>query len=450
MSKTLPNLIPQDSATVNAAINPADFVNFIDNPYLTYEPGTTFVSVSPDGHTIDNFEVTRDTRVLDGVTCTVVLDQTHVDGVLVEKTLDYFAQDKAGNVWYFGEATKEFENGHFVGTAGSWLSGVNGASAGIIMEAHPHIGDQYDQEHALGVAQDHAQVISLSESLNVPYGLFDHVLKTAETTPLEPGALDFKFYAKGVGEISEVDAVTGDTLKLVQTRVDGTTEADTLLGYAGPDHINGNAGDDSLNGRAGADTISGGSGNDTLDGGNDTVGDHLDGGSGNDLLLTRTADQAAGGNGDDTVRLFDNAGFGTIDGGDQIGQDLRIHQGDVLQFNGSLDLTQPAVSARIHGIETLSMKDGQGNGSLTLNVNDVLDLGDGTFAPSIAGEHAPGKGAAVRVNGDSGDQLTLNGAFWNAIDASNAPHDYHVFASQSPGGNVYAVVNDDVTVHLTT
>ncbi|MGH6881668.1 MAG: hypothetical protein ACREFM_12165, partial [Hypericibacter sp.] len=167
-------------------------------------------------------------------------------------------------------------------------------------------------------------------------------------------------------------------------------------------------------------------------------------------LLTRTADQAAGGNGDDTIRLFDNTGFGTIDGGDQIGQDLRVHQGDVLQFNGSLDLTQPAVSARIHGIETLSMKDGHGTGSLTLNVNDVLDLGDGTFAPTIAGEHAPGKGAAVRVNGDSGDQLTLNGAFWNAIDAGNAPHDYHVYASQSPGGNVYAVVNDDVTVHLTT
>lgn len=450
MSKNSPSLIPQDSSTVNAVINPADFVNFIDNPYLTYEPGTTFISKSPDGSTVDNFQVTRDTRVLDGVTCTVVLDQTHVDGVLVEKTLDYFAQDKDGNVWYFGEATKEFENGHFVGTAGSWLSGVNGASAGIIMEAHPKIGDQYDQEHAVGVAQDHAQVVSLSGVLDVPYGSFDHVLQTAETTPLEPGALDFKFYARGVGEISEVDAVTGDTLKLVQTRVDGTTEADTLLGYAGPDQINGNGGNDSLDGHNGIDTINGGSGNDTLDGGSDRVGDHLDGGSGNDQLLVHTSDQALGNTGDDTLQLFDKAGFGSADGGDQVGRDLSIHQGDVLQFDGGLDLTRPSNSSRISGIETLSMKNGHGGGSLTLNVNDVLDMGSGTFAPTVPGEHAPGKGAAVRVNGDSGDQLTLNGAFWHSIDASNAPSDYHAFGSQSPGGNVYAVVHDDVTVHLTT
>jgi hypothetical protein len=449
MSKTLPNLIPHDSATVNATINPADFVPFIDNPFMTLEPGATFVSESPDGRSIDNFQVTHQTKVLDGVTCVVVRDVTITDGVLVENTLDYFAQEKAGNVWYFGEDAKAFQNGQ-VDTSGSWHAGVNGASPGIIMEAHPQVGDQYDQENAPGVAQDHAQVQSLTDSTSVPYGSFDHVLKTAETSAIEPGALEHKFYAAGVGVIAAVDAVTGEISNLVQIKVDGTNQADTLFGYGGPDQINGNGGSDSIDGHAGADTISGGWGNDTLDGGNDTVGDHLDGGSGNDRLLVRTGDQALGGTGDDTVRLFDNTGFGTIDGGDQRGHDLGIHQGDVLQFNGSLDLTQPAVSARIHGIETLSMKDGQGNGALTLNVNDVLDLGTGTFAPTITGEHSPGKGAAVRINGDSGDQVTLSGGFWNAIDASNAPHDYHVFASQSPGGNVYAVVNDDVTGHLTT
>jgi Ca2+-binding RTX toxin-like protein len=449
MSKNLPNLIPQDSSTVNAAINPADFVNFIDNPYLTYEPGATFISKSPDGSAVDIFEVTRDTKVIDGVTCTVVKDLVTQDGQLTEKTFDYFAQDKAGNVWYFGEDAQQIVNGHVVGTEGSWRAGVNGATPGIIMEAHPQVGDQYDQENAVGVAQDHAQVLSLSESSTVPYGSFDHLLKTAETSLVEPGALEYKLYAAGVGAISAVDAVTGDTSLLVQIKVDGTNQGDTLFGYAGPDQISGNGGNDSLDGRDGIDTVYGGSGNDTLDGGNDTVGDHLDGGSGNDRLLVRTADQAVGGSGDDTIRLFDNSGFGSIDGGDQRGQDLRVHQGDVLQFDGSLDLTQPGVSARIHGIETLSMKDGHSGGSLTLNVNDVLDLGDGTFAPTIQGEHAPGKGAALRVNGDSGDQLTLNGTFWNAIDASNAPHDYHAYASQSPGGNVYVLVHDDVTVTLT-
>jgi hypothetical protein len=375
---------------------------------------------------------------------------TTVDGVLQENTLDYFAQDTLGNVWYFGEDAKSFDNGH-VDTSGSWRAGVNGAEPGIIMEAHPQVGDEYDQEIAdADGAHDHAQVLSLTDAVSVPYGSFDHLLKTAETSITEPGALEFKSYAAGVGVISDVDPVSGDVSLLVQIKVDGTNQGDTLFGYGGPDQIEGKGGSDSLDGHDGGDTIYGGSGNDTLDGGNDTVGDRLDGGSGNDLLLTRIADQVAGGNGDDTVRLFDNSGFGMIDGGDQKGHDLGVHQGDVLQFNGSLDLTLPSVSGRIHGIETLSMKDGQGGGSLTLNVNDVLDLGDGTFAPQIDGEHAPGKGAALRVNGDSGDQLTLNGAFWNAIDASNAPNDYNAYASQSPGGNVYVLVHDDVTVNLTS
>jgi Ca2+-binding RTX toxin-like protein len=443
-----PIQLPQDTAAANAAVNPADFVPFIDNPFMTLEPGATFVSESPDGSTIDNFEVTRDTKVVDGVTCVVVKDTTTVDGQLIEKTFDYFAQDKDGNVWYFGEAAKQYENGHLVGTEGSWQAGVNGADPGIIMEAHPQVGDQYNQENAPGIAQDHAEVLSLTESLAVPYGSFDHLLKTAETSLVEPGALEHKFYAAGVGELSAIDAVTGEVSQLVQIKVDGTNHGDTLFGYAGPDQVSGNGGADSLDGHEGGDTISGGSGNDTLDGGNDTVGDHLDGGSGNDRLLVRTADQADGGSGDDTIRLFDNTGFGTIDGGDQRGRDLGVHQGDVLQFNDSLDLTQPAIGARITGIETLSMKDGQGIGSLSLNVNDVLDLGDGTFAPQVDGQHAPGKGAAVRVNGDSGDQVTLSGGFWTEIDASNAPHDYHVFSSQSPGGNVYALVHDDVTVNL--
>jgi Ca2+-binding RTX toxin-like protein len=449
MSKSLPNLFPPDATASSAPINPADFVPFIDNPFMPLEPGTTFVSESPDGQTVDNFEVTRQTKVLDGVTCVVVRDVVTVGGVLEENTLDYFAQDKADNVFYFGEDAKAFTDGH-VSTEGSWHAGVNGAQPGIIMEAHPQLHDQYDQEFAPGVAQDHAEVVSLTATDKVPYGSFDHLLKTAETTVLEPGALEFKEYATDVGVVSDFDVVSGETLVLVQTKVDGTTGDDTLFGYAGADQISGNGGNDSLDGHAGIDTIGGGGGNDTLDGGNDTVVDHLDGGSGNDRLLVRTSDQASGGLGDDTVRLFDNPRFGSIDGGDQPGHDLRVHQGDVLQFSGSLDLTQPAVSARISGIETLSMRDGHSGGSLTLNVNDVLDLGTGTFAPEVPGQPTPGKGAAVRVNGDSGDQLTLNGAFWNAIDASNAPHDYHAFASQSPGGNVYAVVNDDVTVHLTT
>src|SRR5260221_3766880 len=165
-----------DLAAQTGAINPADFTTVIDNPFLTYEPGTTFVSESPDGSLIVNFNVTRETKVVDGVTCLVVHDTSTEDGKLIENTFDYFAQDRAGNVWYFGEATQQIENGKVVGTEGSWQAGVDGAQPGIVMEAHPLVGDSYNQETAPGIAQDHGQVVSLTASIDVPYGSFDHLL----------------------------------------------------------------------------------------------------------------------------------------------------------------------------------------------------------------------------------------------------------------------------------
>ena len=109
-------------------INPNDFVPVIDNLFFDLQPGTTFMTESPDGSEVGTFVVTRQTKVIDGVTCVVVQDTTKVDGELVEKTNDYFAQDKDGNVWYFGEDTKEFENGKVVSTEGTWRAGVDGAT----------------------------------------------------------------------------------------------------------------------------------------------------------------------------------------------------------------------------------------------------------------------------------------------------------------------------------
>src|SRR5215470_2094411 len=168
-----------------AAINPADFVSVIDNPYFALQPGTTFVYTNEDGSLLRTMEVTHDTINLAGVTCVVAHDTSKVDGVIEEDTFDYFAQDKNGNVWYFGEDTTQFENGQPVGTEGTWHAGVNGATPGIIMEADPHKGDTYQQEHAAPVAEDEARVVNLTSSADVPYGDFHHLLKTAETTPLE-------------------------------------------------------------------------------------------------------------------------------------------------------------------------------------------------------------------------------------------------------------------------
>ena len=123
-------------------INPNDFVPVIDNPFFDLQPGTTFTTESPDGSETDTFVVTRQTKVIDGVTCVVVKDTALVDGELVEKTNDYFAQDKAGNVWYFGEDTKEFENGKVVSTEGTWRAGVDGATPGFIMLASPQVGNE--------------------------------------------------------------------------------------------------------------------------------------------------------------------------------------------------------------------------------------------------------------------------------------------------------------------
>src|SRR5262245_47473529 len=267
---------PADTA---AAINPADFSTTIDNPFSPLEPGTTFVSESPDGSFVDTVTVTRRTKVIDGVTVVVVRDDGVQDGVLTERTFDYFAQDKAGNVWYFGEDSSELDNGK-ISHEGSWLAGVNGAQPGVIMEAHPKVGDVYMQENAPDVSQDTAQVLSLNASATTPYGSFNHLLKTAETTPLEPGALDHKVYAKGVGQLSEKDEVTGDFDRLVTIRVDGTSGKDTLFGYAGGDRVNGNGGNDNLDGRGGSDTMHGGSGNDLLDGGHDKAADFLYGDAG--------------------------------------------------------------------------------------------------------------------------------------------------------------------------
>jgi hypothetical protein len=200
------------------AINPANFVHQINNPYFPLKPGTTFIYKSADGSEVVRTSVTHQTKQVLGVNCIVVQDRSFIDGKLEERTLDYFAQDKHGNVWYFGEAAKNFSSGHFLNTDGSWLAGINGAAPGIVMEAAPKLGDHYDQENAPGIAEDRAKIISNDSGAKVPFGSFDHVLVTAETTPLEPGALERKFYVKGVGLVLSVDLNTGGQEQLVKIK----------------------------------------------------------------------------------------------------------------------------------------------------------------------------------------------------------------------------------------
>jgi len=196
-----PSLVP----TV-LAVDPANFVAVVDNPYFALTPGTMmiFEGTSSEGSERVETYVTQDTKRILGVDCVVVRDRVLVDGELVEETLDWYAQDKSGNVWYFGEDSKDYEAGAVVSTKGSWEAGVDGAIAGIIMEANPQVGDTYRQEYYAGEAEDMAKVVTLSESATVPYGSFDNLLMTEEWTPLEPGIVEQKYYAAGVGLVLEV------------------------------------------------------------------------------------------------------------------------------------------------------------------------------------------------------------------------------------------------------
>jgi hypothetical protein len=179
-------------------IDPADFVREIDNKYFPLKPGTT--SVYAGNAERDEMAVTHTTKQIMGVECVVVNDRLWEDGKLIEQTYDWYAQDKEGNVWYFGEATKEYKEGK-VSTEGSWEAGVDGAKPGIMMQANPKVGQSYRQEYYKGHAEDWAQVVNLDEIVKVPYGSFEHVLVTKEWTPLEPNLVEHKYYAPGVGPV---------------------------------------------------------------------------------------------------------------------------------------------------------------------------------------------------------------------------------------------------------
>jgi hypothetical protein len=201
------NLTVAGATDATDDINPADFTIRIDNPFFPLPSGITFIykgrkELSKER---DVFAVTDRTIVIDGVTCRVVHDRVFVRGVLQENTFDYFAQDRDGNVWYFGEDTEELDrHGNVVSTEGTWRAGVNGAQPGVIMEAHPQVNDHYFQELAAPLAQDEATVLSLHETAAVPLAKFRNCLLTKEFTQLEPGNVEQKFYARGIGFVLSV------------------------------------------------------------------------------------------------------------------------------------------------------------------------------------------------------------------------------------------------------
>ena len=198
--------LPQGDDPVE--IDPARFSAEIDNPYWPMEPGTTWVY--REGEQRVEVTVTDRTRTVMGVETRVVHDVVTENGVRVEDTFDWYAQDEDGNLWYFGEDTTEFEDGKPAGHAGAWEAGVDGALPGILLPAEPEVGMRYRQEYYAGEAEDRAEVLSVDETVVVPYGRFEGALMTGDTTPLEPNVLERKYYVRDVGPVLALK-VKGDS-----------------------------------------------------------------------------------------------------------------------------------------------------------------------------------------------------------------------------------------------
>jgi hypothetical protein len=208
--------LPQGSEPVQ--LDAANFVDSIDNPYWPMRAGSKWVyrETTEDGTKVQvDVTVTTRTKTILGIDATVVHDVVTEDGEVKEDTYDWYAQDEDGNVWYLGEDTKEYENGKVVSTAGSWEAGVDGAQAGVIIPADPEVGMVYRQEHYAGEAEDRGEILSVDERVTVPFGSFEDVMKTKDTTPLEPKVLEHKFYARDVGPVLAVDVAGGGREELV-------------------------------------------------------------------------------------------------------------------------------------------------------------------------------------------------------------------------------------------
>ena len=185
------------------AIDPANFTVVVNNPYFTLTPGTTYRyrSKESEGIEINEVNVTYETKEVMGVTTRIVRDRVWLNGRLTEETLDWYAQDKAGNVWYFGEDSTEYGKSGKPRKRGSWEAGIDGAKPGMVMQSDPRPGDPYRQEYRKGEAEDMGQVLSLDATVTVPYGSFKQCLKTKDWSAIERGSVEHKYYAKEVGNV---------------------------------------------------------------------------------------------------------------------------------------------------------------------------------------------------------------------------------------------------------
>ena len=225
-SPASPTTTPAPGATAPAGtsyapvIVPADFSTTIDNPFLPLVPGTrrTYKGTTAEGTEDIVMDVLTSTRTVMGVTCVIVRDTVRLDGKVIEDTYDWYAQHRDGSVWYFGEDTKELEDGKVVSTKGAWEAGVKNAKPGVVMPAEPQVGDRFRQEYAVGEAEDEFAVLATDATATLATGALTGLVKTEDTTRLDSGLVEHKYYARGTGFVL-VEHVKGpqERIELVST-----------------------------------------------------------------------------------------------------------------------------------------------------------------------------------------------------------------------------------------
>jgi hypothetical protein len=201
-------------------IDPRSFTAHVTNPWFPLVVGRTMVytGVKDGKRALDIVVVTRHVKRIEGVSTRVLEDRLYLNGVLEERTRDYYSQDRCGNVWYFGEDTATLDaKGKVTSTDGSFHAGVGGAQPGVFMQARPQVGRWFRQEWYAGQAEDRFKILKRSTAVTVPYGRFRNALRAEERTHLEPDVVDNKYYVRGVGEVFE-GAVKGpqESLRLVE------------------------------------------------------------------------------------------------------------------------------------------------------------------------------------------------------------------------------------------
>lgn len=202
--------------TARFDVDRAELSSIGRNPYFVLEPGWTSVLEGDDASLV--ITVLDETKTVDGVETRVVEERETEHGQLVEVSRNFFAiSTRTGAVFYFGEEVDTYEDGVVSGHEGAWLAGEGGNRFGLAMPALPLVGARYYQEIAPDVAMDRAEIVSTDDTLTTPLKKFDRVLKVAETTPLEPGVREYKYYAAGAGLLRD------ESMRLVRYGPDRAT-----------------------------------------------------------------------------------------------------------------------------------------------------------------------------------------------------------------------------------